>query len=231
MVETFDKDKIYHNEIINPPITNEIVKYKKFSLLNNSRLLNLINICKNLKFKRGIALECGVANGGSLQIIRNYLDSSIIVYGLDSFSNMPPLTEKDENDIRALPWVNKVMGNEKKCLLGFLENKVSIKNLKIIKGFFSNTIPKNINNFNNIVLLRLDADWYEATYYLLDNLYNKVVKGGVIIIDDFYAYIGCRKAVVDFFNTRKLKLPYIYHTKEDGLTTLTGGTEVFWYKD
>jgi O-methyltransferase len=231
MSEIFDKNKFYHNEVIIPTITNEIIKYKKYSLLNNSRLSNLINICKNLKFQSGIAMECGVANGGSLQIIRNYLNDSIIVYGLDSFSNMPQLTDKDEKDKRALHWVNKVMGNEKKCLLGFSENKVSDKNLKIIKGFFSNTIPENINNFNNIVLLRLDADWYEATYYLLDNLYDKVVTGGIVIIDDFYAYIGCRKAVIDFFNSRGLKLPYIYHTKEEGLTTITGGTEVYWYKN
>jgi len=239
---SFSNDKIFHSEIHIPCNENDvnISKFRNYSMLGEPRLINLINLCINNKINDGVALECGVANGGSLQIMRQYLDKNIIVYGLDSFSHMPKLTEKDENEKRALKMnfdkqasgdiIGRIFGNEEKCINGFKKNNISIKNLHLIKGYFNETIPQNINKFNNIVILRLDADWYEATYFLLDKLYDKVVNGGIVIIDDFYAYIGCRKAVIDFFNNRGIKLPYIYHTKESGLTTITGGTEVFWYK-
>lgn len=238
---SFNKKKKYHNEIHVPMNIYgvNINIFKNFSMLGEPRIINLINLCKKNKINSGVALECGVANGGSLQIMRKFLHPDIIIYGLDSFSHMPKLTNKDENELRALKLnfnkkngklVGKIFGNKEKCIYGFKKNNISLKNLYLIKGYFNDSIPKNIDKFNNIVILRLDADWYEATYFLLDTLYDKVVKGGIVIIDDFYAYIGCRKAVIDFFNNRKLKLPFIYHTKESGLKTITGGTEVFWYK-
>ena len=167
----------------------------------------------------------------SLKKNKSFETSKVIVFS-DS--------QKDENEKRAIKLnfnkkengniIGRIFGNEEKCIDGFKKNKISLENLNLIKGYFNETVPKYIDKFNNIVILRLDADWYEATYFLLDNLYDKVVDGGLIIIDDFYAYIGCRKAVIDFFNNRKMNLPKIYHTKETGLTTITGGTEVFWYK-
>lgn len=210
-------------------------------MLSNSRIINLLNKCTELnkKFDDGIAIECGVANGGSLQVMREYFSENISIYGFDSFSNMPPLTEKDENDARAIKMnfnitnnklVGNIYGNKEKCIAGFKKNSIPMENVKLIEGYFEETIPSLIDELNNIILLRLDADWYQSTYYLLDTLYDKVVKGGVIIIDDFYAYVDCRKAVIDFFNNRKIDLPYIFHTYEKGLTTITGGTEIFWYK-
>jgi len=241
-VSNFDKNKKYHNEIVTPKCTENITKYKNYSMLGNTRIMNLINKCIELnnKYDNGTAIECGVANGGSLQIMRNYLSENIHVYGFDSFSHMPELTDMDENESRAITLnfnktndklVGKIFGSEEKCRNGFVVNNITTNNLYIVKGYFENTIPQAINNFNNIILLRLDADWYEATYFLLDKLYDRVVKGGIVIIDDFYAYIGCRKAVIDFFNDKKIQLPYIYHTHETGLSTITGGTEVFWYKE
>lgn len=238
----FDKNKLYHSEIFYPNSNYDIRFLKKYTMLDKQRIFNLIDKCKevNKKLNNGIAIECGVAKGGSLQIMKKYLNHQFVIYGFDSFSNMPPLTEKDENEKRALnhnftmknnKLIGNVFGSEKICLNGFKKNNISLENVHLVKGFFQDSIPKYLNNLNNIVLLRLDSDWYESTYYVLEQLYPKVVKGGIILIDDFYAYIGCRKAVIEYFNNHNLNLPKLYHTFEENRNTLTGGTEVFFYKE
>ena len=54
-------------------------------------------------------------------------------------------------------------------------------------------LPKKIS------LLRLDTDFYESTKIELEVLYPLLVQNGVLIIDDYGYFIGCRKAVDDFF--------------------------------
>lgn len=56
----------------------------------------------------------------------------------------------------------------------------------------------NSDNFdNNLSLIRIDADWYQSTLDVLENCYNKLSEGGIVIIDD-YKLLGCKKAVDDF---------------------------------
>lgn len=50
-----------------------------------------------------------------------------------------------------------------------------------------------------IALLRLDTDWYESTAAELHHLYPRVVTNGVVIIDDYGAWSGARKATDEYF--------------------------------
>ena len=54
--------------------------------------------------------------------------------------------------------------------------------INFVKGFVNKTLP-NIN-INKIALLRIDVDGYSPTREVLDYLYDKVEKGGMIIFDD-----------------------------------------------
>ena len=53
-------------------------------------------------------------------------------------------------------------------------------------------------------------DLYEATQISLELLYGRVVKGGIIIFDDYGAFAGANKAIDDFFSGKIeiKKLPY-----------------------
>ena len=53
-----------------------------------------------------------------------------------------------------------------------------------------------------IAILRLDGDWYASTKVCLEHLFDRVVPGGFIVIDDFGAYEGCRSATEEFFEMR-----------------------------
>lgn len=70
------------------------------------------------------------------------------------------------------------------------------------KGWFQHTLPQKHKNIDKVAILRIDADWYASTRVCLDYLFDKVVPGGFVIIDDYGAYNGCRKAVDEFIEER-----------------------------
>lgn len=82
--------------------------------------------------------------------------------------------------------------------IGFPEEKINFH-----VGLFQETVPKS-SEIEKIALLRLDGDWYDSIKVCLDNLYDKVVKGGVVIIDDYWTYEGCKKAVDEFMEENSL---------------------------
>ena len=47
-------------------------------------------------------------------------------------------------------------------------------------------------------------DIYEPTKFALTKLFNKVVRGGIILIDDYNAVFGATKAVDEFLKDNKL---------------------------
>ncbi len=51
-------------------------------------------------------------------------------------------------------------------------------------------------------LLRLDTDWYESTRHELAELYPRLERGGVLLIDDYGHFAGARKAVDEYFGER-----------------------------
>lgn len=63
------------------------------------------------------------------------------------------------------------------------------------KGWFQDTVPADHSQLGEIAILRLDGDWYESTKVCMDHLYPLVVKGGLVIIDDYGYNEGCRRAV------------------------------------
>ena len=74
--------------------------------------------------------------------------------------------------------------------------------IKFVKGKVEETL--SIYKPEKIALLRLDTDWYESTKTELEELYDNVVSKGVIIIDDYGHWEGCRKAVDEFIKKRNL---------------------------
>jgi O-methyltransferase len=82
-------------------------------------------------------------------------------------------------------------------------------------GWFQDTIPAVCESIGPIAILRLDGDWYASTKVCLEHLFDKVVKGGIVIIDDYGTYEGCRKAVDEFIVSRKLSV-YLNNIDDTG---------------
>jgi O-methyltransferase len=77
--------------------------------------------------------------------------------------------------------------------------KAGVTKAHFIKGYFDKTLA-TVEIPEPIALLRLDGDWYDSTMVCLKSLYRRVVPGGGIIIDDYYTWDGCTRAVHDFLS-------------------------------
>jgi len=94
-------------------------------------------------------------------------------------------------------------------IIGYDKNKIHYH-----KGWFQDTVPKNIDEIEKIAILRLDGDFYANTKVCLDYLYEKVVPYGLIIIDDYGTYDGCKKAVDEFRKEKNIN-SFLHYSNQD----------------
>ncbi|KKK48755.1 hypothetical protein LCGC14_3141950, partial [marine sediment metagenome] len=74
-------------------------------------------------------------------------------------------------------------------------------NYELIEGDIHETLPNYLREHPElrISLLHIDVDVYEPTETILSSLLNHVVRGGVIMLDDYNTVSGETKAVDEFF--------------------------------
>ena len=162
----------------------------------------------------GDVIELGVFKGGSLvqfctfrELLENEKSRKII--GLDMFGPFPKVSEV-ESDVQFVDKWNDVFQDEfldKEDIEKALENK-GFDNYELIKGNILQTIDEYIekNPHTRIALLHIDTDVYEPAKYALEKLYDRVVKGGVIIFDDYATIEGETKAVDEFFLDKEYEI-------------------------
>jgi O-methyltransferase len=159
----------------------------------------------------GDLIECGAWRGGATIFMRAalfaYNDPSRRVWVADSFQGLPAPTpgtypadlgdEFHKFGELAVP-VDAVRMNFARY--GLLDDRV-----KFLVGWFKDTLAKA--PIERLAVLRVDADMYEGTIQSLEALYSKVSPGGYIIIDDYGAVQGCRKAVDTFRREQHISEP------------------------
>lgn len=186
------------------------------------RLKNLHRMCSDPLLPRGSLVECGVGQGGCLAVMAGASRGKRAVWGFDSFSGMPPLTEEDQED--GLKWVGFKCSGEnglKEVQRTLRRFSVPQRWVTLVPGWFEDTLVSAVGRIGPIAILRLDNDWYKSTRYCLEVLYPTVATNGIIIIDDYHTFVGCRKAVDEFRKTRNITSP---------LVTLAEDSEVYWRK-
>ena len=75
---------------------------------------------------------------------------------------------------------------------------------RFIQGKVEDTLKTNIPE--KIALLRLDTDWYESTRMEMETLFPKLVKGGVLVIDDYGHWQGARKAIDEYLASHNIRI-------------------------
>ena len=191
-------------------------KYNTFTMMPKDLYIETIAFVENLKALEGNVVECGVWRGGMIAGMAEVLGKHRKYYLCDSFEGLPKAKEIDGK--AALDWQLNVTGSTYHDNCTAEENlaKTAMKMAKVDfelkKGWFDKTMP--MFKPGNIAFLRLDADWYDSMYCCLEHLYKYVINGGIIIIDDYYVWDGCSKAVHAFLAQTSSR---IYHTK-NGVT-------------
>jgi len=181
-------------------------KIKKLTMVDTKHITWLVKFVSQIK--EGKMVELGVAKGGVLALCSR-ANPNLEVIAMDSWEKMPSITKEDQQEHKkyeGVAWASKEDVIKTYCILRAPQEK-----LTLIKGYFEDTIPKNLDKLNNITILRIDCDWYVAVKYVLEQLYSKVIIGGLVIIDDYHWNIGCKKAVDEFLPNLK----YYQHYKNN----------------
>jgi O-methyltransferase len=168
------------------------------------------------KAHEGILIEAGCALGGSAIVISASKSRSRPFYIYDTFGLIPPPSEFDGSDaqqrykeitegkskgIGGDPYygyhknlMDQVKGNFSR--LGYDLEK---NNIHLIRGEFALTlIPPG-----PVAFAHIDADWYESVKICLERIVPLLAPRGILVMDDYLTWMGCRKAVDEFFCDKK----------------------------
>ena len=192
-------------------IENEFYAKTKVDRIN--KIVVHYELYKKVNKLDGDILEFGVFKGTSLiqwasfrEILGRSHEQKII--GFDTFDKFPETNFEKDKDLRK-QFVNEAgLNSTSKASLEKIFNYKEIKNFDLIEGDILKTLPNFIKENNNlrIALLHIDVDIYEPTKVILDELYDKVVDGGIIILDDYKVFPGETKAVDDFLNDKDVQI-------------------------
>jgi O-methyltransferase len=155
----------------------------------------------------GDLIEVGAWRGGASILMRATLDSlgehDRTVHVADSFEGFPSSGGEHEDglDLSAYDFLAAPLDEVKEnfARLGY-ENGV-----RFVAGFFDDTLPALADG--RWALVRLDGDTYEATHAALRWLYPGLATGGYLIVDDYGAFEGCRRAVDEFRREHEIEEP------------------------
>lgn len=204
--------------------------------LHGAGIFNLEFVAREIIARdvEGAFVECGTWRGGSLgfwarTFVRNGGDvARCPIFGFDSFQGMPQMTTEDGDS--TAHWIHgRSMSDLSPAQLSGALDSTGInlaieqdvwsmvegsgfprERVTITKGWFQDTLPLKKEAIGKIAVLRLDGDFYESTKFCLENLYDQVVSGGTVIIDDYGVFPGCRRAVDEFIGARGLPARLIY---------------------
>ena len=163
----------------------------------------------------GLLIEAGAALGGSAIVMASAKVRDRLLRVYDAFAMIPPPSEHDgakvhERYEKIVSGRARGVGGERyygyrEDLLG--EVTASFEryglppnefNVELIKGYFDDTLRVA----EPVALAHLDGDWYESTMTCLKRIEPYLVPGGRLIIDDYFRWSGCRRAVDEYFDGR-----------------------------
>lgn len=193
-----------------PEIQDELFWELYQTCLNYSMMHapGFINLYQSVRYihASGLAgdfVECGCFLGGAsifMSLLRDRLGlADRTVWVFDTFEGFPA----DQQDaliaggqtmtsIRFDNFLAAVKQNFEQANPGY-------RRVNFIEGFVEDTIPAT--DTGAIALLRLDTDFYLSTKAELEGLYPRLVRGGVLIIDDYGLFEGSRRATDEFLAT------------------------------
>jgi hypothetical protein len=175
----------------------------------------------------GAILECGTWRGGcsvAMLLVQRELFGKILkpVYMLDSFEGLPLVDHRDGP--LAAEW--QAGANQEKFFDNCRAAQHDLERLlqqhhflhgdyKLVRGWFESTVPNVAAELSGqgLAVLRLDGDWYASTEVALKHLCPITSEQGVVVVDDYYAWDGCARAVHDYLSSNDLSyriksLPY-----------------------
>jgi hypothetical protein len=179
------------------------------------RLYSMIQIIKNILKNNSIYdfVECGCWKGHSSFIIAQLIKNSkkkINFHIFDSFEGLSKITKKDKDLFYKNKKFKNNIENQFSSSKNFLENTVlkKFEFVKIYKGWIPTRFFKLKKN--KFSFIHVDVDLYEPTFESLKFFFPRLIKGGVIICDDYNSsrFKGAKNAWDNYFKNKKYSFLY-----------------------
>lgn len=198
-------------------------KVAPYTMTSRERLMATVDAVDYV-VRRGVPgalVECGVWKGGSMLAIILRLQQLGVddreLYLYDTFNGMTAPTDHDTSafsepavdiwsraartgrvawDWLFTPGVFSLL-QVRELLMG---TGYPPERIHFVVGPIEETLPATAPEL--AAILRLDTDWYSSTRHELEYLYPRLSPGGVLIVDDYGHWEGCRKAVDEYFDTK-----------------------------
>jgi hypothetical protein len=203
-----------------PEAVREVItraRAEHLTYLSRANLGTLVKVVLDIERRGlpGLVVEAGTARGGSAIVLAaaKSVERPMKVY--DVFGMIPPPTDEDGPDVheryqRIAAGESQGVGGE--VYYGYRDNlydevtdsfarlgvPVGEHNVELVQGLFQDTIDLD----EPVALAHLDGDWYESTMTCLERISPLLVPGGRLVLDDYWAWSGCRTAVDEYFAGR-----------------------------
>ena len=151
-------------------------------------------------------MECGVWRGGMIRGLADMLGPDRKYHLFDSFQGLPPAQNIDgqaaidwQQDTASPAFYDNCTADEAHARKLFEGSNFDVE---FHRGWFEDTVPK-YQPESQISVLRLDGDWYESTMTCLRGLVPHLAPKALILVDDYYAWDGCARALHDYLSETK----------------------------
>jgi O-methyltransferase len=177
-------------------------KYKDFTMVPEEYYVNNLDVIQQLRGVPGCVIECGTWRGGMIAGIAEVLGPDRHYYLFDSYEGLPPAQDVDGRAAKAYQanpdgecYFDNCTADEATARRAMAIS--GVPHVTVTKGWFEHTLP-GFRPSAPIALLRLDADWFDSTLTCLEGLYSHMSPEGLILLDDYYTWDGCSRAVHHF---------------------------------
>lgn len=205
--------------LINPAAYGVIraVRAQKLTYLSRQALLELYDTVRRLERqnRRGLIVEAGVALGGSAIVLAKSKTATRPLHLYDTFTMIPPPSEHDGPDaharyteiasgqsigIKGDRYYGYKPGLLEEVQLNLAQFNIDLQHRRvhIWPGLFEDTLCID----QPVALAHIDCDWYNSVILCLARITPYLVPGGVLVIDDYQDWSGCKQAVDEYFAER-----------------------------
>lgn len=200
---------------IDPANTEIIHKVAPYTMTSPERIAALCDAVRYVVRNevQGDFVECGVWRGGSVMAVAETLvqleATNRRIHLFDTFDGIEtsdheqvegfgkPENSKPDSKSGESNQSGPCVSHLQEVQENLLETGYPPGLIKYYVGKVETTVPAD--HMHSIALLRLDTDWYESTRHGLIYLYPLLRQRGVLIVDDYGHWRGCRKAVDEYF--------------------------------
>lgn len=156
----------------------------------------------------GDVVECGVWRGGQIIAAMLASDQNRRYWLFDTFDGMPEpgpqdtrrgahATESSKYRKLGREWCRAELTEVKQNVDPFVSSSHTVI---YVPGVVERTMRHALLP-EHIALLRLDTDFYSSTKIELEVLWPRLSPGGVLIVDDYGSWDGCRQACDEYFGS------------------------------